>query len=207
MRLLHSFDEARVWIGRLFGQGVRNLEEPQPWSWGRGRVLGAARLFLKGLPPVSGPPTSRDWDLHHGYVLLQEFLPDNTFDTRVTVIGNRAFARRRFNRPNDFRASGSGKADVDPAKIDLGMVRLAFRVARRLSMQAVSIDGLWKGREAVVGEISYTCISRAVHDCPGHWALTGSPEEGELRWVEGPMWPEEAQIADFLVRLETHHAV
>lgn len=31
-------------------------------------------------------------ELQSGYVLFQEFLPGNSYDTRVTVIGDRAFA-------------------------------------------------------------------------------------------------------------------
>ena len=32
------------------------------------------------------------WQTEKNYVLFQKFLPNNSFDTRVTVIGNRAFA-------------------------------------------------------------------------------------------------------------------
>lgn len=35
-----------------------------------------------------------------------------TRDTRVTVIGHCAFGYRRYNRPGDFRASGSGRLTV-----------------------------------------------------------------------------------------------
>ena len=71
-------------------------------------------------------------------VLFQEFLPCNDFDTRITVIGNRAFGFRRFNRANDFRASGSGKIDYDPKNIAPEMVQLAFDVTRRLNVQSCS---------------------------------------------------------------------
>src|SRR3972149_1538458 len=47
------------------------------------------------------------------YLYFQDYLPNNTHDTRVTVIGNRAFAFIRMNRPGDFRASGSGSIVYD----------------------------------------------------------------------------------------------
>lgn len=45
---------------------------------------------------------------HKGYIYFQDFIPNNNYDTRVKVIGNRCAALRRYNRKNDFRASGSG---------------------------------------------------------------------------------------------------
>jgi hypothetical protein len=192
VRLVRSYQEAAGWIDRLFTRGVLNLAGGtfQYWKLSPGRLRAAAHLLFHGSPP--GPQA---WEVHRNYVLFQEFLEENSFDTRVTIIGNRAFAYRRFNRENDFRASGSGRIDNDPGQIDPAFVRLAFEVARKLRAQSCAMDGLWRGREPVVGEVSYTYVSRFVHDCPGHW-------DSELKWHEGKMWPEEAHVADFLARLE-----
>ena len=62
-------------------------------------------------------------------------------------------------------------------------------------------DGLYRGNEPVIGEITYTYAMFAVRECPGHWSH-GDPETGELSWHDGPMWPEEAQVQDFLARLQ-----
>jgi len=183
VRLVESAEEARLWIDKLFGEGVFGLDRPRVTS-GR-RVLDLVRRRK------SDPP----WELHKNYVLFQEFLPGNDFDTRITVIGQRAFGFRRFNRENDFRASGSGKLDYDRTQVDPGMIRLAFEAASRLNMQSCAIDGLWRGREPVIGEISYTYASWGVHECPGHW-------DRDLNWHPGQLWPEEAQVADLLRRLE-----
>lgn len=201
VRRVESFDEARRWIGRLFGAGVYDLAEPAESVLRReGRALKAAgRGVLRGVPPSEAIREREVWDLHKGYAFFQEFLPGNEFDTRVTVIGDRAFAFRRFNRPGDFRASGSGHLDHDPAKIDIATVRLAFDAAGLLGTQSMAIDGLRRGDDRLVGEISYAYVSWAVHDCPGHWKRSGGADPV---WVPGPMWPEEAQVADFLRRLE-----
>ena len=134
-------------------------------------------------------------------ILFQEFLPGNEFDTRITVIGRRAFGFRRMNRTGDFRASGSGQIDVSQSEIDPAFLRAAFQAADKLGTQSCAFDGLWKGDCPVFGEISYTYASWAVASCPGHWKLVGSPDHGEIRWVEGSMWPEDAQAADFIQRL------
>jgi len=203
VQLIRSYKEAEFLIDRLFGRGITRLSDIdlKPWPWGRQRFRSAAKLILKGLPPQE-KMDELHWERHKNYVLFQEFLPGNDFDTRVAVIGNRAFAQRRFNRKDDFRASGSGSFDTDPSKIDLEAVRLAFRVAERLKTQSVAIDCLLRGKERVVGEISYSYVCWIGHECPGHWVLSGDPYEGELIWCEGRMFREEAQIIDFLARLE-----
>lgn len=203
VQMIHNAAEAQRWIERLFRQRVTNLDAEQFRSLGWWqRLKTAARIFRYGTPPSS---LDNGYEPQSGYVLFQEFLPNNAFDTRVTVIGNRAFAFRRFNRPNDFRASGSGNFSVDPTGIDTSFVRLAFRTASTLDSKSCAIDGLYRQNENVLTEISYTYVSWMVYSCPGHWELEGNPQDGTLRWVEGQMWPEEAQVADFLKSLMKLH--
>jgi hypothetical protein len=213
VRLVRSRREAEGWIDRLFGDGLYQLSEYWVQPLGpRSRVRAAMKMLLFGRRT---PAPDYRWDLHKNYVLFQEFIPDNDCDTRITVIGNRAFGFRRMNRPGDFRASGSGSIDWDTGRIDPATVRLAFRLARRLGSQSMGFDFLHKGAEWLVAEIGYTYASGAVHGCPGHWELERSVEyrshgdvveSDELTWVKGHMWPEEAQIADFLASLEQRAA-
>jgi glutathione synthase/RimK-type ligase-like ATP-grasp enzyme len=179
VRLLRGFDEAEPWIRRLMGDGAYNLDHAKACQ-----------------------PHQVLFAHHKNYVLLQEFLPENPFDTRITVIGNRAFGYRRFNRPNDFRASGSGLTDHNPADINPAAVRLALLAAQRLASQSLAFDIVHRGDEQMILEVSYTYVSWMVKDCPGHWEIDGDPETAPLRWVEGHVWPEEAQMADYLPRLE-----
>ena len=141
-------------------------------------------------------PDQTYWMPHKNHVLFQEFLPGNEFDTRVTVIGNRAFAYRRFNRPNDFRASGSGNFNTDPGEIDARCLAAAFDAVRKLKSQSMAFDFLFRGqsREPVVGEISYCYVDWMVQKCPGHW-------DPGLNWHDGSLWPEEAHVEDFLARI------
>jgi hypothetical protein len=183
--LIRSFKEAETWINRLFTSGVTSLSD-EAFSPKR-RLFSAVDTLLRG-------GRADLWELHKGYGLFQEFLHGNAYDTRITVIGNRAFGFRRFNRDGDFRASGSGKIDYDPQGVDPAFVKLAFETARKLGTQSCAIDGLWRGQEAVVGEISYTYVTSAVYQCPGHW-------DPDLKWHKGQMWPEDAQVKDFLERI------
>lgn len=127
-----------------------------------------------------------------GYIYFQEFLPENSFDTRITVIGDRAFGFMRKNRPNDFRASGSGNMIYEPEKIDKRCVEIAFTVADRIGAQSLAFDFLLNSQqEPMICEISYCYMSSAVHACEGHWDHQGT-------WHIGHVWAEEAIVEDVM---------
>lgn len=130
-----------------------------------------------------------------GYILFQDFLPENDFDTRVTVIGNRAFGAMRRNRPNDFRASGSGNCVFDPELVDPRCVDIAFQVAKRLGTQSLACDFLFDaGHAPRICEMSYCSVASPVYDCPGYW-------DGGLGWHAGHFWPQDLILEDLLAAL------
>jgi len=197
VRLVEDENEAKIWVKRLFKEGLSSITDPyilrhNSFYW---RLRYCAKMMLKKRL------ADRPWELHKNYVLFQEFIADNSYDTRVVIIGNRAFAKRRYNRHNDFRASGSGNLDNDPMKIDPEAIQLAFRVSKLLKSQSLALDILRQDGEHLVAEISYTYPSWSQYECPGHWLLEGK----DIIWKTGHMWPEEAQIKDFLVRLKEKH--
>jgi glutathione synthase/RimK-type ligase-like ATP-grasp enzyme len=131
-----------------------------------------------------------------GYVLFQEFMPGNDFDTRVTIIGNRAFGAMRRNRPNDFRASGSGDCVFDPDRVDRRCVPIAFRVAEKLGAQSLACDFLFDAnREPRICEMSYCSVASPVYDCPGYW------DQG-FAWHEGHFWPQDCILEDVLAAVD-----
>jgi hypothetical protein len=200
---LESREEAAAAVGRMFGKGIfpytcneysgnAGPESVNGLAGLRKRFAGGLRYVVSGERP-SLPPY---YLLQKDYVYLQEFIPGNRFDIRVTVIGNRAFGFIRHNRPDDFRASGSGEIDYDPDRIPLEAVRLAHDISRRCSFQSMAYDFLVSERAGVLlNEISYCYLNTAVHGCPGHW-------DRDLNWIRGQVWPEAAHVEDFLRFLE-----
>lgn len=203
VKIILKPEEGVQTIDHLFSFNVEALLEGARFDLiNRAKIFRDQVIFGRGM-------RSSGYDLQTGYVIFQEFLKGNDYDTRITVIGRRAFGFRRWNRTGDFRASGSGDIDFDVSEIDQRFVRLAFLAAQRLGMQSCAIDGLWRGDEPVVGEVSYTYVHGVVQQCLGHWELEGDPETGELIWVDGHMWPEYAQVEDFLQRIQERklHAI
>jgi glutathione synthase/RimK-type ligase-like ATP-grasp enzyme len=132
-------------------------------------------------------------EIESSCVIVQEFYPKNNFDTRVTIIGNRAFAFRRFNRPDDFRASGSGMIDYNPQKIDLKMIEIAFEVSNKFGFQTMAYDFIYNLEgEPTILEHNFTYIDKAVAACPVFWDqnLNTYPNNNRL--------PQYWQLVDFL---------
>lgn len=138
----------------------------------------------------------RQMPRQRGYLYFQEFMPNNEFDTRITVIGERAFGFRRANRREDFRASGSGSISYDPEKIDKRCIEVSFQVASRIGSQSLAIDLLFNPhQEPVISEISYVYVPSAVQACLGFW-------DRKCTWHNGHIWPQDAIIEDVLSALD-----
>lgn len=107
----------------------------------------------------------------NGYVLFQDFMPRNDGDTRIVVIGEKAFGLKRLNRPNDFRASGSGFLIFDHEEIDEKFVEIAFSVSKQLKFQSMAYDFLYDADgKPVICEISFCFNPGEVYrKCEGHW--------------------------------------
>ncbi len=200
VRLVRTRREAETICRRAFGRGF--YARPGYLSDTRTRLRKIGN-WLELWQKLRGAPKSaitylnfrRRAPRERGYVYFQEFLPGNKFDTRVTIIGNRAFGYIRSNRPNDFRASGSGRPVYEVDLIDKRCLEIAFRLAERLGIQSLAFDFLFDHRqEPQVGEISYCYVPSMVHACRGYW-------DRDLGWHEGHVWPQDVILEDMLAAL------
>ena len=201
VRLVPDARAARALAGQAFGRGFRPIAG---YTADLSRRFASARkregVFeaLLRLPRTLARIRRLNSELgrERGYLYFQDFLDGNPFDTRVTVIGDRAFAFTRDVRPGDFRASGSGRIVYDPRRIRPECIDIAFDVTRRLESQSMAFDFVLDGGGAPrIAEVSYCYDARAVYDCAGHW-------DERHGWHEGHMWPEEAILIDLVERLD-----
>jgi glutathione synthase/RimK-type ligase-like ATP-grasp enzyme len=163
------------------------------------KVKNVFNLFdkMKRLPiSIMNTMTDRNlFALQKGYLYFQDFLPDNSFDTRITIIGDRAFGFQRNVRPGDFRASGSGHILYDNDKIDMRCVEISFNVSKQLKTQSLCFDYIFDDKnDPKICEISYCFQSKAVYNCTGYW-------DSKLNWVDKKMWPEDAILLDLIEKL------
>jgi glutathione synthase/RimK-type ligase-like ATP-grasp enzyme len=131
-----------------------------------------------------------------GYIYFQDFIPNNKFDIRIVVIGNKAFGIKRMVRKNDFRASGSGNLIYDRSEIPLNCVEAAFAVNIKLDNQCIAFDFVINNKnEPVIIEISYGFSMKPYDSCPGYW-------KENLEWVEAKFNPQYWQVENIIKQIK-----
>ena len=193
--LVNNIIKARSLVHKMFGEGFKDigLIEGGSTIMNDFNLLKYTKVLLWKMKKLYlGKPAETFYQKQKNYVLFQKFLPGNEYDTRVTIIGDRAFAFRRFNRPDDFRSSGSGLIDHNPQEIDLQFVKLAFDISKKLQFQSMAYDFLYnKEHKPEFCEISYSYLDTAVFNCRGFW-------NSQLKWHEGHYWPQFCLLQDLL---------
>lgn len=201
--LVRSIHEGERIVRQVFKNGVKRRSLRNSTSLGTFSHRKLSEFLKSGIKKtliISGLYKDKtaypEWQIQKDSVIFQKFLPGNTYDTRVTVIGKRAFAFRRSVRKNDFRASGSGIVDYDPLKIDMRFVKIALEISQKLNFTTMAYDFIYdENRNPFINEISYCFVADNIERCSGYW-------DEHLLWHEGRQWPQYYQIEDFL---ESYH--
>lgn len=99
------------------------------------------------------------------YLYLQEFV-ETPHDWRITTLGPdlvSVFVRR--NRPNDFRASGSGLWDmVSESDLPVDACDLALAISNRHGLTSMTYDFMCSEAGWVIGEMSYSFVLNSVYE-------------------------------------------
>jgi hypothetical protein len=132
--------------------------------------LAAAKEWLRRLTRRGYRPYS----LRRNKFVVQNFVAGLDHDFKILVYGDRVYVVRRGVRPNDFRASGSGRftwPDVPPH----GLLDFAWEVFSRLGVPAASLDVAPGAVGFRLLEVQAVCfgpvtLERSTH----HWRRIGA---------------------------------
>lgn len=196
VKLVRNIKDAHRFVNKAFGNGfsqfdrlgylkerIRKVRDGQDSFIGVFKGIG--RLFI---------PTEYAEMYHNekGYVYFQDFIPNNTYDIRVIVIGDKAFAIKRLVRKNDFRASGSGSIIYEKEEISEECIKIAFSVNKMLKAQCICFDFVFnEKKEPMILEISYGFTVHGYDSCPGYWT-------SDLIWHQGKFEPQTWMIEDLI---------
>lgn len=193
---VYSKQQAIKLTKKMFAKGVYSDKIPSKDTFYRVQKLLNIMKLRKLVAYKRGRITYEEidpcWQKQRGYVLFQRFLPNNKFDIRVNILGDKAFCFIRYVRPNDFRASGSGLIDYDVKKIDRRCITIAFDISKKMNFQSMAYDFIFdEEKNPKIAEMSYTFVDDAVYQCPGYFDST-------LKWHDGHYWPQYSQLQHFI---------
>jgi len=199
VHLVRSERDAHKLIKRAFGRGFKqyeglsNLKERY-----RKYRLGKTTKWdvIKGIIRIAHTTEyARVTGREKGYCYFQDFIPGNSYDIRVIVVGDKAFAIKRMVRKNDFKASGSGFILYEKEHFDNELIRLAFDISEKLESQCMAYDFVFLENNPFLVEISYGFSKEGYDACPGFW-------DKNLTWHEGKFNPYGWMVDDILKRIE-----
>ena len=202
VKLIKNKRTATMLVKKAFRKGFTSVDKQSElkqrfWVLQRDKNFKAIIHLLKGFVRLLHPQEGLDLlPRQKGYIYFQDFIPDNGFDDRIIVIGNRAIAVRRYNRKNDFRASGSGIKGYNPEMFLNETIKISFNISQELKSQSLALDFIYdKGGNPKLTEISYAFIIGSFYDdCPGYW-------NENLIWHDKPVNPQYFMIEDFIESL------
>jgi len=177
-------------IGRL-KERIYMLRRDKDLNTVKTLFTGLARLFITSELEKYSPREK-------GYIYFQDFLPNNVFDTRIVIIGDRCFNVRRYCRKKDFRASGSGIIAFGKELVDKKMVEIAFDVADKLGTQSLAFDFIYENGNLKIIELSY-CFpmgKNSMDGSTGYW-------DRNLNWHEIEDSLQKFIIEDFVKSLSS----
>lgn len=195
VKLAKNRKEAIALVNKAFSNGFSQFdrfehlrERYRKFRLGKDSFIGVLKgIYRIFVPTLFAKMSSRE----KGYAYFQDFIPDNSYDTRVIIVGSKAFAITRGVRDGDFRASGSGDIRYDKASINIETIQTSFKINEKIQAQSIAFDYvIFNGRPLVV-EISYGYAIDAYDACEGYW-------DKDLNWHKGSFNPQNWMMEDVI---------
>ena len=184
VQLVRNKSQAIKLTKKAFGSGFKiydgfaSLKERfRMYKEGKETIIGVLKSFYRFF---KNPIYSDVMGVIKNEIYFQDFAPNNDFDIRVIVVGDKAFAIKRLVRKNDFRASGSGNILYAKENFDISLIKSSFKYADILKTQSCTFDYVVLDGESKIVEISYGYAIEGYDDCVGYWDKNFVFHEGKF---------------------------
>lgn len=172
---LNNSKEGIMYAKKMFRKGIKaspsilfktksNLRSSKDWN--------AIKSRMRRIPDfMESIKKTRVFPREQGYVYFQDFIPNNGFDLKVVVVGEKLSFLSRNIRKGDFRASGGGSIEYSKELITQEVRRISFEISKKLGFQCMGYDFVIDNNtmEPKIIEISYGFSHKAQMDLGGYW--------------------------------------
>lgn len=179
VKLLNNQEEATRYARRMFGKGF----DPSPSLLYKAySKVQSSRNWKTILSRIKKIPEflntrrhGKQLPVEKGYCYFQEFIPNDGYDIKVVVVGEKLSYLARKTRKGDFRASGGGDIFYEKSLVTDQIIQSSFDVARALKLQCMGFDYVvdrQSGKGQII-EMSYGFDLGALEGANSHWILGG----------------------------------
>ena len=185
-------------INQAFGKGFSQFNKFTylkdrfvKWRTGKDSLIGVCKALVR---LVKTTDYAKLKGREKGYAYFQEFIPNNLFDIRIIVVGNRAFAIKRMVRK--MILEHLVVEVLYERKFDINCVRIAFNINKILKSQSIAFDFVFdKNSNPLIVEISYGFSKKVYDACTGYW-------DSKLKWHKEKINPQGWMIQHILDDVE-----
>lgn len=186
VKIMNNSDDAIQYINTMFGEGFES--NPSILFKGKSNFTSSKSFDvlvkrIKRIPEfMRNYRKSKLFPNEKNYVYFQEFIPNDGFDLKVVVVGDKLSYIARNVRKGDFRASGGGSLYYDRTLINQQLIDSAFGASDKLNFQCMGYDYVIDNstNECKIVEISYGFSSQALLDAGGYFDRKGN-------WYDEPL--------------------
>jgi len=175
VKLLKKKSSAVSYVNKMFRNGFRNT--PSILFKATSNIKSSKNLatYIKRFKRI--PDFYNTWRAakkaprENGYVYFQEFIPNDGYDIKIIVIGDKLTFINRTVRKGDFRASGGGAFNYNKDLVSEDIIKSAFEVNDKLGFQCMGYDYVVDSRTKTgkIIEISYGFSHIALMGAGGYW--------------------------------------
>lgn len=144
VKLLKNRKEAIKYARRMFTRGLAPTPSLAYKAYSKFQSSKDISMVVKRIKKIPEFLNTRRhgkmMPIEKGYCYFQEFIPNDGYDLKVVVIGDKMTFCARNVRKNDFRASGGGDCYHDRSLLTDNVIDSAFRVANKLNMECIGFD-------------------------------------------------------------------
>jgi glutathione synthase/RimK-type ligase-like ATP-grasp enzyme len=175
VKLLKSEKVAIKYARRMFNNGYNTYPSvlfkaksqflsSRNWDVMKGRI--------KRIPDFLGTLSrAKMFPKERGYVFFQEYIPNDGYDLKIVVIGDKLSFIGRNIRKGDFRASGGGDLFFDKSLVTQNIISSAFSTSDKLGFQCMGYDYVVdkKSGTGKILELSYAFSHTALLGAGGYF--------------------------------------
>lgn len=175
VKLIKSENQLISYAKKMFNKGFSpapslmykassNIRSSHDWK----TIISKYKRIPEFLRTLSG---AKKFPNEKGYVYLQEFVPNDNFDMKIIVVGDKLTGLYRPTRSHDFRASGGGEVLYDKNLISNDIIDSAFATADKLKLKCIGYDYVIdkRSKKGLIIEMSYGFSHTALMGSGGYY--------------------------------------
>lgn len=206
VKLLKSKQELLVYSKRMFTIGISSVPSLLYKASSNFKSSKNLNTFIKRLKRIpeflKSLSSAKKFNLERGYVYLQEFIPNEGFDLKIVVVGDKLSFIGRNIRKGEFRASGGGDLFYAKEHITMDVINSAFKTNETLGFLCMGYDYVIDSKSKVgyIIEMSYGFSHEALLNANGYFDRKG-------KWHAEPVNVPHEILKNIIMDKEKKHLI